>query len=58
MINIWVIHGPPGLPGESGPATILDNIQLYIVYYVHALHCLTFKDRYRNNDLDNNYFIS
>ena len=27
----------------------LDNVQLYIVYYVHALHCLTFKDHYRNN---------
>ena len=58
MISIWVINGPPGLPGESGLAIILDNVQLYIVYYVHALHCLIFKGRYRNNGLDNNYFIS
>ena len=53
-----MIHGPPGLPGESSLAIILDNVQLYIVYYVHALHCLTFKDRYKTNCLDNNYFIS
>ena len=58
MINVCVIHGPPGLLGESGLAITLDNVQLYVLYYVQALHCLTFKDRYRNICLDNNYFMS